>query len=143
MSPVTSSTRRAPSTSAYTNALQIAPRASDLDTPKPLHNSRFSRIPAAEGAAGGRRPVQGTARGWRRVPAGQSAAGLAVQRHGDELKLVTAPEVSKSVERHLNRPKEVALPDERLEDVRAYLEHLHEAGQRVEIMGTAARRFGN
>jgi hypothetical protein len=27
---------------------------------------------------------------------------LAVQRHGDELRLVTAPEVTASVERHLN-----------------------------------------
>jgi hypothetical protein len=27
--------------------------------------------------------------------------GLAVQRHGDELRLVTAPEVTTSVERHL------------------------------------------
>jgi segregation and condensation protein B len=35
--------------------------------------------------------------------------GLAVQRHGDELRLVTAPEVSSSVERHVNKPREVAL----------------------------------
>ena len=41
--------------------------------------------------------------------------GLAVQRHGDELKLVTAPEVSCSVERHVNRPREVALSKAALE----------------------------
>jgi segregation and condensation protein B len=35
--------------------------------------------------------------------------GLAVQRHRDELRLVTAPEVSSSVERHVNKPREVAL----------------------------------
>ena len=41
--------------------------------------------------------------------------GLAVQRHGDELRLVTAPEVTASVERHLNHPKEVALSRAALE----------------------------
>jgi segregation and condensation protein B len=35
--------------------------------------------------------------------------GLGVQRHGDELRLVTAPEVCSSVERHLNHPRPVAL----------------------------------
>jgi hypothetical protein len=30
--------------------------------------------------------------------------GLAIQRHGDELRLVTAPEVAKSIERHLGNP---------------------------------------
>jgi segregation and condensation protein B len=41
--------------------------------------------------------------------------GLAVQRHGDELKLVTAPEVSSSVERHVNKPRPVALSKAALE----------------------------
>lgn len=35
--------------------------------------------------------------------------GLAAQRRGDELRLVTAPEVTASVERHLCHPKPVAL----------------------------------
>jgi segregation and condensation protein B len=35
--------------------------------------------------------------------------GLAVQRHGDELRLVRAPEACSSVERHLNHPRPVAL----------------------------------
>jgi segregation and condensation protein B len=41
--------------------------------------------------------------------------GLAVQRHGDELRLVTAAEVSSSVERHLNQPRPVALSNAALE----------------------------
>ena len=41
--------------------------------------------------------------------------GLAVQRHGDELRLVTAPEVSSSVERHLNQPRPVPLSNAALE----------------------------
>ncbi|MBV9174377.1 MAG: SMC-Scp complex subunit ScpB [Chloroflexi bacterium] len=41
--------------------------------------------------------------------------GLAVQRHGDELRLVTAPEVCSSVERHLNSPRPVALSNAALE----------------------------
>jgi segregation and condensation protein B len=41
--------------------------------------------------------------------------GLAVQRHGDELRLVTAPEVSRSVERHVNKPKPVGLSKAALE----------------------------
>ena len=41
--------------------------------------------------------------------------GLAVQRHGDELRLVTAPEVCSSVERHLNHPRAVALSNAALE----------------------------
>jgi segregation and condensation protein B len=40
---------------------------------------------------------------------------LSVQRHGDELRLVTAPEVSASVERHLNVPKTVPLSKAALE----------------------------
>jgi len=38
----------------------------------------------------------------------QAPLGLAVQRHGEEFLLVTAPEVGKSIERHLGRPREVA-----------------------------------
>jgi segregation and condensation protein B len=41
--------------------------------------------------------------------------GLGLQRHGDELRLVTAPEVSYSVERHLNSDKAVALSRAALE----------------------------
>jgi len=41
--------------------------------------------------------------------------GLAVQRHGDELRLVTAPEVASSVEQHLNHPRPVALSNAALE----------------------------
>jgi len=41
--------------------------------------------------------------------------GLAAQRHGDELRLVTAPEVSSSVERHLNVERPVALSKAALE----------------------------
>lgn len=41
--------------------------------------------------------------------------GLAVQRHGDELRLVTALEVCSSVERHLNQPRPVALSTAALE----------------------------
>jgi segregation and condensation protein B len=45
----------------------------------------------------------------------QPPVGLGVQRHGDELRLVTAPEVSASVERHLNLEKAVALSRASLE----------------------------
>ena len=41
--------------------------------------------------------------------------GLTVQRDGDELRLVTAPEVSPSVERYVNKPREVALSKAELE----------------------------
>jgi chromosome segregation and condensation protein ScpB len=41
--------------------------------------------------------------------------GLAVQRHGDELRLVTAAEVSASVQRHLDHPREVGLSGAALE----------------------------
>ncbi|MBV9169493.1 MAG: SMC-Scp complex subunit ScpB, partial [Chloroflexi bacterium] len=41
--------------------------------------------------------------------------GLGVQRHGDELRLVTAPEVCSSVERHLNTPRPVPLSSAALE----------------------------
>ena len=38
-----------------------------------------------------------------------------VQRHGDELRLVSAPEVSSSIERHLNVPKALSLSKAALE----------------------------
>jgi segregation and condensation protein B len=41
--------------------------------------------------------------------------GLAVQRHGDELRLVTAPEACSSVERHLSHPRPVPLSKAALE----------------------------
>jgi segregation and condensation protein B len=41
--------------------------------------------------------------------------GLVVQRHGDELRLVTAPEVSASVQRHLDHPRPVPLSNAALE----------------------------
>src|SRR5262249_55756996 len=41
--------------------------------------------------------------------------GLSVQRHGDELRLVTAPEVCSSVPRHLNVERPVALSKAALE----------------------------
>jgi segregation and condensation protein B len=40
---------------------------------------------------------------------------LVVQRQGDDLRLVTAPEVTSSVERHLNSPRPVALSNAALE----------------------------
>src|SRR5437016_4620719 len=41
--------------------------------------------------------------------------GLAVQRHADELRLVSAPEVAASIERHLGNPRPVALSRTALE----------------------------
>jgi segregation and condensation protein B len=41
--------------------------------------------------------------------------GLSVQRHADELQLVTAPEVSKSIERHLGNQRPVPLSRAALE----------------------------
>jgi segregation and condensation protein B len=41
--------------------------------------------------------------------------GLAVQPHGDELRLVTAPEVSSSLERHTNVEKPISLSKPALE----------------------------
>jgi segregation and condensation protein B len=56
--------------------------------------------------------------------------GLAVQRHGDELWLVTAPDVTKSIERHLNKPKEGALSKAALEvlAIIAYLQPIARSG---------------
>ena len=65
--------------------------------------------------------------------------GLAVQRHGDELRLVTAPEVSRSVERHLNKPREVALSKAALEvlAIIAYRQPIARAGIEL-IRGSAS-----
>jgi segregation and condensation protein B len=55
---------------------------------------------------------------------------LAVQRHADELRLVTAPEVCSSVEGHLNQPRPVALSNAALEvlAIVAYRQHLARSG---------------
>ena len=59
--------------------------------------------------------------------------GLAVQRHADELRLVTAPEVTASVERHLNHPEAVALSRAALEvlAIVAYRQPIAALGHRV------------
>ncbi len=65
--------------------------------------------------------------------------GLAVQRHGDELRLVTAPEVSSSVSRHLNHPSPVPLSGAALEvlAIVAYRQPITRSG--IEhIRGTAS-----
>jgi segregation and condensation protein B len=64
--------------------------------------------------------------------------GLAVQRHGDELRLVTAPEVSRSVERHVNKPREVALSKAALEvlAIVAYRQPIARSG--IELMRGSA-----
>ncbi len=56
--------------------------------------------------------------------------GLAVQRHGDELSLVTAPELSKSIERHLGRDRPAALSKAALEvlAIIAYRQPIERAG---------------
>src|SRR5205823_11424127 len=59
--------------------------------------------------------VQGALRGRYEFLGENPPLGLAVQRHGDELRLVTAPEVCASVERHLNSPRPVALSNAALE----------------------------
>ena len=65
--------------------------------------------------------------------------GLAVQRQGDELRLVTAPEVSSSVERHLNVPKTVALSKAALEvlAIVAYRQPIARSGVEL-IRGSAS-----
>jgi segregation and condensation protein B len=65
--------------------------------------------------------------------------GLAVQRHGDELRLVTAPEVSNSIARHLNTPRQVALSRAALEvlAVVAYRQPIARAGIEL-IRGSAS-----
>ena len=53
-----------------------------------------------------------------------------MQRHGDELRLVTAPGVSASVKRHLNKAREVALSRAALEvlSIVAYRQPITHAG---------------
>ena len=70
---------------------------------------------------------------------GNPPLGLAVQRHGDELRLVTAPEVAASVERHLNHPREVALSRAALEvlAIVAYRQPIARAGIEL-IRGSAS-----
>ena len=65
--------------------------------------------------------------------------GVAVQRHGDELRLVTALEVSPSVERHLSRPRPVALSQAALEvlAIIAYRQPIARSGIEL-IRGTAS-----
>jgi segregation and condensation protein B len=65
--------------------------------------------------------------------------GLAVQRHGDELRLVTAPEVTASIERHLSHPKPVALSQATLEvlAIVAYRQPIARSGIEL-IRGTAS-----
>jgi segregation and condensation protein B len=65
--------------------------------------------------------------------------GLAVQRHRDELRLVTAPEVSRSVERHLNVERPVALSKAALEALAivAYRQPIAPSGIEL-IRGTAS-----
>jgi segregation and condensation protein B len=71
--------------------------------------------PDRQGAAGGDRPLEKRLEDAYRYLSEHPPLGLAVQRHGDELRLVSAPEVSPSVERHLSHPKPVALSNAALE----------------------------
>jgi len=65
--------------------------------------------------------------------------GLAVQRHGEELLLVTAPEVSKSIERHLGNERPVPLSRAALEvlAIVAYRQPIARAGIEL-IRGSAS-----
>ena len=65
--------------------------------------------------------------------------GLTVQRHGDDLRLVTAPEVTASVERHLSHPRPVALSQAALEvlAIVAYRQPIARSGIEL-IRGTAS-----
>src|SRR5260370_30161179 len=65
--------------------------------------------------------------------------GLAVQRHGDELRLVTAPEVTASVERHLSAERPVALSTAALEvlAIVAYRQPIARSG--IELIRGSAR----
>jgi segregation and condensation protein B len=64
--------------------------------------------------------------------------GLAVQRHGDELRLITAPEVTASVEGHLNVERPVALSKAALEvlAIVAYCQPIARSG--IELMRGSA-----
>ena len=65
--------------------------------------------------------------------------GQAVQRHRDELKLVTTPDVSRSVERYLGRDRPVALSKAALEvlSIVAYRQPITRAGVEF-IRGSAS-----
>jgi segregation and condensation protein B len=65
--------------------------------------------------------------------------GLAVQRHGEEFSLVTAPEVSGSIERHLGHPRPVALSRAALEvlAIVAYGQPIARAGVEL-VRGSAS-----
>ncbi len=65
--------------------------------------------------------------------------GLAVQRHGKQFSLVTAPEVASSIERHLGRPRPVALSRAALEvlTIVAYRQPIARAGIEL-IRGSAS-----
>ena len=68
----------------------------------------------------------------------QPPLGLAVQRHGEDFSLVTAPEVAKSIERHLGNPRPLALSRAALEvlAIVAYRQPLARAG--IELIRGAA-----
>jgi len=65
--------------------------------------------------------------------------GLAVQRHGDDLRLVTAPQVAASVERHLSVPTSVSLSRAALEvlAIVAYRQPIAHSGVEL-IRGSAS-----
>jgi segregation and condensation protein B len=65
--------------------------------------------------------------------------GLAVQRHSEEFCLVTAPEVTPSIERHLGNPRPVALSRAALEvlAIVAYRQPIARAGIEL-IRGSAS-----
>jgi segregation and condensation protein B len=65
--------------------------------------------------------------------------GLAVQRRGDELRLVTAREVAKSMERHLGNPRPVGVSRAALEALAivAYRQPIARAGIEL-IRGSAS-----
>jgi segregation and condensation protein B len=69
----------------------------------------------------------------------QPPLGLAVQRHGEEFLLVTAPEVGKSIERHRGNAREVGLSRAALEvlAIVAYRQPIARAGIEV-IRGSAS-----
>ena len=69
----------------------------------------------------------------------QSPLGLAVQRHGEDFSLVTAPEVAKSFERHLGNPRPLALSRAALEvlAIVAYRQPIARAGIEL-IRGSAS-----
>jgi segregation and condensation protein B len=69
----------------------------------------------------------------------QPPLGLSVQRHGEDFSLVTAPEVAKSIERHLGNPRPVTLSRAALEvlAIVAYRQPVARAGIEL-IRGSAS-----